>query len=219
MVFREKKTVIFILAVLVVFLVSSLTRVSSQTRKGDIYVLPTSFGAWQSRELDYNRELLTGWLGTDHIIFRRYQNTESRDEVVLYIAYYKDLESSDLAHAPEVCYPGQGWRILSNQKTQLNLTAGTHTNAKRIIIEKDSEQEIVYYWWQTEGNTFAGNSFYHLLQIMDRITFKDTSSVWVRISARNDWINEQDVVPDKVIREFCEEAVPLIDQYFKQGKL
>ena len=219
MVFREKKTIIFIIAVLTVFLVSALTRVSSQASKSVVYTLPASFGNWQSNELSYNRELLTSWLGTEHIVFRQYRNTENDDSVALYLAYYQDLESADMAHAPEVCYPGQGWKILSNDETRFTLSTGAHIRTKRMLIQKNAEREVVYSWWQTDGAIIAGNSWYHLNQIIKRIAFKDTSSIWVRISTREAGGEEKNNVADNAIREFCEEVVPLLDNYFKQGSI
>ena len=219
MVFREKKTIIFIIVVLTVFLVSVLTRVSSQASKNIVYTLPASFGNWQSNELSYNRELLTSWLGTEHIVFRQYRNTETDASIALYLAYYHDLESSDMAHAPEVCYPGQGWKILSNNEIQFTISPGTQIRAKRMMIEKNAEREIVYSWWQTDGAIIADNSWYHLSQIIKRIAFKDTSSVWVRISAQEAGGEEKNNFAENVIREFCEEAVPLFNNYFNQGSL
>jgi EpsI family protein len=120
-----------------------------------------------------------------------------------------------MAHAPEVCYPGQGWKILSDKDTQFTTSSGIPVSYKNMFIEKEDVNEVVYSWWQTKDKIFAGNSWYHLSQIVDKVLARDTSSIWVRISAENPKGKEKGNSGEAMIRAFCEEAVPLFPNYFK----
>jgi EpsI family protein len=215
MVFREKKVIVFVGCVLAVFLATTLAKMPSQAERKGVYAFPAAVGAWQASDLPIYKEMFT--LGTKHMVFRQYRNSGNGAVVTVYIAYYPDLESSDLAHAPEVCYPGQGWEILSNDEKRLALSTGVGIPVKRMVIEKGGEQEVVYSWWQTQGRILASNSWYHLYQIMNRIAFKDTSSIWVRISARAG-IESSKPQAERTVQEFCDAAAPLMSNFFQEGR-
>ncbi len=212
MVFKEKRTIAFVIIVISVFLSANYLRIPRAEKKGEAYVLPLTIGQWEGSEVQYNRELLTSWLGTQAILFRSYKNETRGYDVTVYIAYYDTLDSSDMAHAPEVCYPGQGWKITSSSDVPFVLS-GNNARVKRMVIEKDSAREVVYSWWETGNRVFPYNSWYHLYQILNKFTFKDTSSIWVRISSETNGDSGQG---EEMIRLFCKDAAPLLANYFRE---
>ncbi|HPR73411.1 MAG TPA: EpsI family protein [Bacteroidales bacterium] len=214
MVFKEKRVIILIIVVLAVFFMANSFRANTEKPIAEAYVLPLVFGSWEGTDLTYNRKLLTSWLGTDFITFRNYKNSANGSVVTLYIAYYPDLESSDMAHSPEVCYPGQGWEITKGEDTEIILQ-GKKVNIKRLYIKKESEQQVVYSWWQTEHKIIAENSWYHLYQILSKVSHRDTSSIWIRISTESTKGLRREISEEKVLIPFSNDIMDLLANYFK----
>lgn len=177
------------------------------------YTLPESIGRWSGVEVNFDRERLESWLGTRWMVFREYRNAFGDATVTVYVAYYPNLEASDMAHEPEVCYPGQGWSIRSDTLAPLGLSDGV-VQVKRMVIKKGSRHEVVYSWWQTRDRVMASNWSYHLRQVAGRLAGRGTSSLWVRVSAeyRGNVLSTSD--GDRVIAEFCSELYPLLKNYF-----
>jgi len=183
------------------------------------YAIPESIGRWRGVEVNFDRERLESWLGTRWMVFREYRDASGGANVTVYVAYYPNLEASDMAHEPEVCYPGQGWSIRSDTLSQLRLSDGL-VEAKRMVIEKGSMREVVYSWWQTEDRAVASNWSYHLDQVKRRLSGRGTSSLWVRVSAgcsgpENDLLGSD---CDRAIAEFCSELYPLLKNYFRDDR-
>jgi len=215
MAFKEKRTVIFVIVVLAVFLTASYFRYSSgKPFEKDVYSLPLTFGQWEGDQIAYDRELLTTWLGTNHMIFRQYRNRVNGKVVAIYIAYYPTMEASDMAHSPEVCYPGQGWKIMTDNDITFDLL-DRKVSINRLYIEKKSNQEVVYSWWQTSNKIFADNSWYHLAQIINRVSFMDTSSIWVRISAGSTTSLDNKNPDEDSLKAFIIDITPLLANYFQ----
>lgn len=210
MVLKDKRNLIFISIVLVLFLATFYLQVHKE-EKGGAYLLPLTIGQWQGLDMQYDRDLLASWLGHPEITFRNYRNESKGYNVSVYIAYYKNLEASDKAHAPDVCYPGQGWQVVSDENTALDLQR-KETRIRRMDVRKGSEHQVVYSWWQTSRRIIPYNSWYHLYQIFNKITFRDTAAIWVRISSDTTDGN----TGEEAVKAFCRDAAPMFDNYFRQ---
>ncbi len=218
MAFPYKRTTVFVVAILAVFTAASFLSRSPTDRDGTGYALPDVIGDWEGRDVSFDRDLLVSWLGTDEMVFRSYRNRGTGQVVTLYLAYYPDMEASDMAHEPEVCYPGQGWSILSGGRARMGLAGGT-VRVKRLSIGKGSSREVVYSWWQAGDRVVAENWSYRLYQIANRLAGRDTSSLWVRVSSEH--AGEAPGAPggDDAIAAFCADLHPMLKGYFPLGSL
>ncbi len=215
MVLKEKRVFVLIIVVLAVFFVANSFRSNpDRPQITEAYSLPLTFGDWEGTDLVYNRELLTSWLGTDFITFRNYENKANGRVVTLYAAYYPDLEASDMAHSPEVCYPGQGWKITKDDDIDI-MISGRRENVMRLDIQKGSEQQVVYSWWQTENRIIGENSWYHMYQILNKVAHRNTSSIWVRISADSARGARGEDPEQDVLIPFSNDIADLLANYFK----
>lgn len=216
MVFKEKRTLIFSLVVLAVFLVANYRYDPRTEPAREAYSLPLTIGKWRATDVNYDRDKLISWLGAKDIVFRRFTNPPGSTVVTLYLGIYQDFESSDKAHAPEVCYPGQGWKILSKDNVNLSFQNGIF-KVKRMVIAKQYDQEVVYSWWQTKDKAICSNAHYHFHQILNRILGKDNSSVWVRISSESNKEGDSGQGEEDII-QFCSSIIPLLSNYFQTEK-
>jgi EpsI family protein len=114
-------------------------------------LLPARFGDWvwlplsPTHVVNPQADELTARLYTQTLT-RLYSNKLSGAQIMLVIAYGPDQRDDLQVHYPEVCYPGQGFEVLSNHKLQL---ATAHGNLPVRHMETrlgSSRMEPVTYW-------------------------------------------------------------------------
>lgn len=64
----------------------------------------------------------------------------------LYISYYADQKLGPAPHSPELCIPGDGWKITSNTSLFLKNKKGEAIEVNRLIITKGDHKIVTYYW-------------------------------------------------------------------------
>ena len=107
---------------------------------------------------------------------RTYVNSKG-DRIMLSVAYGGDQSDATRAHRPEVCYPAQGFQMLSSQNTQLNL--GTHPLPVRQLVAKlGGRSEPITYW----------------ITVGDRITITGTEQKLAQLS-----YSTRGVIPDGML--------------------
>jgi EpsI family protein len=116
---------------------------------------------------------LNGWMGTDarfdavygvdpaeSSLLRVYSRSSSIP-VIAYVGFSGDLPSIMEVHTPELCYPAQGWLILSSGKAAASLTSGSEmVPAQQILVEKDGERRLVRWWYMAGLRPFENRIRY-----------------------------------------------------------
>lgn len=112
--------------------------------------IPKAFGDWQADEgfagvVNPQQEELLKQLYSQ-ILTRSYTNRATGERVMLSIAYGNDQRDGLQLHYPEICYPAQGFQLLSNHKVDLQL-AGRTIPARRLETAFGRQRfEPVTYW-------------------------------------------------------------------------
>ncbi len=143
-------------------------------------VLPQSIGQWVGHDITMN-EKARKLIQPDAMVFRNYQY--DNQSINLYLGCYGNMDRSDLAHSPLVCYQGQGWTIIGQTETSLALPANrTNINLNRLIIEKGGSREMVFFWFQTKGYLTAqlGNMRARLLWM--KLKGGSSANCFIRVS-------------------------------------
>jgi EpsI family protein len=117
-------------------------------------MVPKQFGNWH--EIQQNAHIINPQ--QLEVIERIYSQTLSRsyindagDVIMLAIAYGTDQsEKKTQLHYPEVCYPAQGFQILSNKKGIIKTDFGD-IRVKRLFAVQGNRFEPLSYW-TTVGN-------------------------------------------------------------------
>jgi len=203
------KRVAFILALtIVVFLCALYARNAMHTEYMSTYKLPVVIGDWRGEDAVVNIDFLRSELGTQNMIFRSYSN--GKGVVTMYLAYYKDVDSANRCHSPNVCYPGQGWTVAADDMATVDVH-GRNFDINRLVINKNSETELVYNWWQTGDAVFPRNSTNRFYQMFKSILGKNPSTVWVRLSVRASNDKRSD---EEMLIRFTKDIMPLLGNYF-----
>ena len=104
---------------------------------------------WQGEEIALS-DAVAEMLRADSQIRRRYQNPNS-DLVWLYVGYYRTDRGGRPEHTPWVCYPSQGWVILSAIEMPAvgASSEGLGGKLNEIVVEQGGERRLVHFWYQT----------------------------------------------------------------------
>lgn len=68
----------------------------------------------------------------------------------VYVGYYDEQRQGKSIHSPRNCLPGAGWETVGFQPRGLASGDSTVT-VNRYHLVKESDQSIVYYWYQGRG--------------------------------------------------------------------
>jgi EpsI family protein len=114
-------------------------------------MLPAQFAGWKSLPVDATHVVnpqqseLSARIYTQTLT-RLYRNQRDGQQIMLVIAYGADQRDDLQVHYPEVCYPAQGFEVLSNQKLQLATAFGVLPVRRMETRQSMRRSEPVTYW-------------------------------------------------------------------------
>ena len=105
--------------------------------------------------------------------------------VNLYMAYYRSQKKGQSAHSPQSCIPGGGWEITSHQT--INLPLGDDPAlvypANRILIQKDSQKQLVIYWFKQRERLISSEYLVKVFLFWDALTKGRSDGALIRLAA------------------------------------
>jgi len=116
-----------------------------------------------------------------------------------------------------VCLPAGGWEIYSLEKFEVSLPStvyGTFT-VNRAIIEKEFEQQLVYYWFEQRGERMTNDFSAKLSVLRDGITRGRTDGALVRFVTKIDH-NESPADADARLQGFMAEALQTLPRHIPE---
>jgi EpsI family protein len=143
---------------------------------------PNAVGQWQAREgVLLDLDTLNVLRPKDYLM-RRDQDPLGRS-VFLFIAYWDSQRKGAQPHSPKNCLPGAGWEPLEASMVTIPLPRPwAPITVNRYLIQKDRDQQIVFYWYQSQGKAIAGEMAARLQMMRDSIIRHRTDGALVRIS-------------------------------------
>lgn len=130
-------------------------------------VFPKEFGEWKAlpevqvmvpnpQQQETIREIYTDTLT------RAYLNPQGQ-VVYLSVAYGKNQSDTSAVHYPEVCYPAQGFSVVSSDVLELPV-AGRNIRVKRLLTAQGPRTEPLTYWTTVGERTVLSGKTYKLAQ-------------------------------------------------------
>lgn len=117
-------------------------------------IVPTQFGNWRQQETaggivnPQQKELLDELYSEQ--VSRTYVSTDGY-RIMLSIAYGRNQNDSFQVHLPEICYPAQGFQVISNDPTVIDTKFGSIT-AKQLKTTYQTQRIEPVTYWTTIGN-------------------------------------------------------------------
>ena len=157
----------YVVAGLIMLLAAATTLALTPTRKmADVQsrielarLIPESFGDWK---IDTSLVPVTVDPALQATLNKIYNQTLSRTyvnskggRIMLSIAYGGDQRSDMQVHRPEVCYPAQGFQVLSNTPGVLNTQYG-EIPVRRLETKAVQRWEPVTYWMTIGDKAVVG---------------------------------------------------------------
>jgi exosortase D (VPLPA-CTERM-specific) len=124
-------------------------------------VFPKQVGDWQQigDERRFAPEIERS-LGADDYIAVQFSRSPSEPRLDFFSAWYEDLSADGVQHTPEICLPGAGWEIAKVERADIsgNLGLTEPFNVNRVVIQKEQERMLVYYWFTHMGRAMPRNT-------------------------------------------------------------
>jgi len=110
--------------------------------------VPYELGSWSGQDAVFDP--IYGTDPSDTNLLRLYRQGMN-PPVIAYVGFYGDLATIMEVHTPELCYPAQGWTILSSGKSQAGSYRRTQIMEHEALVDKDGNRRLVV-WWDNAGS-------------------------------------------------------------------
>jgi EpsI family protein len=182
--------------------------------RGTFVDFPLEVKSWSCRGLQEMSDDVLRKLGVTDYLLCDFFNPELNAVVNVYVGYHqsqtRDTGGRDnLIHPPEHCLPGAGWDIIESDIVPLDLGFGGE--AKRVIIAKGNQRNLVYFWYQSRGRTIARNHEKILYLFFDRATTRRTDGSLVRFTIPV--LHGDQETAEETFRSVAQSLTPLLPDY------
>lgn len=136
-------------------------RTTTAPERFDFALLPNQLGEWRQfgDEQKFSPEIERS-LAADDYTALQFSRAVNQPRIDFFSAWYRDLSADGVQHTPEICLPGAGWEIAEVDRVdisgQLGLDASFTIN--RVIVQKNEQQMVVYYWFSHMGHIMPRNT-------------------------------------------------------------
>jgi EpsI family protein len=206
---RTRLSVLILLFVLTtVGVLATSRRHANQTRQPNWNAVPYALGEWAGT--DGRFDPVYGTDPADSSLLRIY-TAAGRAPVIAYVGFFGNLAAITEVHTPELCYPAQGWTILSSSQTMAETFHGEPIAARTIVVEKGSDRRLVTWWYNAGGRPFE-NRVRYVYAMLALSTFTGrTDGSMVRLETPVDASGAADTTTDAFRRSLLpvlEKALP-----------
>lgn len=179
--------------------------------RNNFSTFPSKLGDWHGR-LSSMEPQVEHFLGLTDYILSNFSKTDSKT-VNLYVAYYASQRKGLSPHSPSVCIPGNGWQIAEFERTRYTSDEQQITLPyNRVIIEKESQKQIVYYWFEQRGRKIENEWLSKWYLLTDAISKNRTDGALVRLTTAI-YRGETEGDADKRLQAFIRDVVPSLSGY------
>jgi EpsI family protein len=142
---------------------------------------PATLGQWQGRRgTIFGTDILSKLKLTDYVM-RIYVDGAGRG-LNLYIGYWDTQRKGASIHSPKNCLPGAGWEPLEASLLAIALPAPyPPITVNRYVIQKDRDQQVVFYWYQSQGQVIAGEVPARIAMVKSAMIHNRTDGAIVRV--------------------------------------
>lgn len=140
------------------------------------------------------------------ILSRTYVNSQGY-KIMLSLAYGDDQRGGLAAHKPEVCYPAQGFRLLTNQEAQLPTPFGA-IPGRRLDTSMGQRREPVTYWFNVGDTAVRSKLEKRMVQIRLGLTGQIPDGLLFRVSSIDDQSSRAYVAHDAFVGDLLSAVSP-----------
>ncbi|WP_232364241.1 exosortase C-terminal domain/associated protein EpsI [Desulforapulum autotrophicum] len=187
----------------------SLRVAASSNKPFDTF--PMTIGPWTGTTSTFDQKVYD-ILGVEDSILASYETPDGRD-VQLYVGFYQSQKEGDLIHSPKNCMPGSGWNILRSSIEPVDVgqnNNGKNINVIKLILVKDSQKQVVLYWFQSRGRIISSEYMQKIWLVIDSITKHRTDGSFVRLISP---VVENEDKTLEILKDFTKQIYPYLNEY------
>jgi EpsI family protein len=170
---------------------------------------PLTVGGWQMKQEGVIDKETQDILKADDYLTREYAGREAAD-VNLYMAYFKTQREGQSPHSPKNCLPGSGWQPSATGRVDVPI-GGENIRINQYVVSKGQAQDVVFYWYQTQGRVIADEFAAKFYLISDSIKHHRSDTALVRVIVPIS--HDQTEHAEKVGIDFVQTFYPVIKAY------
>ena len=183
-------------------------------------IFPAELGnGWSCPKFERMDDNVEAELGVTDYLLCTFVNREQNEIANVYVGYHVTQVREDggggqnSIHPPAHCLPGSGWDIIRNDTVPLDIPGLPQENAtaKRLVIAKGNQRNLVYYWYQSRGRVISQDWQKIIFVGLDRATRQRTDGSLIRITVpmrRSD-----EAVAQAVFDSIAPEIVSRLSEY------
>ncbi|MCP4671248.1 MAG: EpsI family protein [Desulfobacula sp.] len=205
-----QKTITIIIIMLVTAAVTGFASHSERIKPNKSFSeFPLEIGQWQGKKGELDQEVYN-ILGVEDYILANFRKF-SGEGVNLYVGFYQSQQEGDIIHSPKNCMPGSGWKITDTSIETINMADTEKSiNVIKLLLQKDSEKQVVLYWFQSRGRIISSEYMQKIWLVVDSVTKQRTDGSFVRLISPIT-IDEETTI--KVLKEFANKIYPFLNEH------
>lgn len=182
------------------------------TRKS-LDTFPTSIATWSVRQTSNLDPEIVNILKVSDYVMQRYASGDGRT-LWLYIGYWSSQRKGAQMHSPRNCLPGGGWEPIEASLVTVALPAPyAPIVVNRYLIQRERDQQVVLYWYQSQGKAIAGELTAKVEMVRSAITRNRTDGALVRVSSPV--VGSAAATTDSLAR-YVEALYPILAEYLPE---
>lgn len=178
----------------------------SQRRHPDWSKIKYQIGPWQGREEQFDPVYGSDPATTSTL---RIYKHDQQPPVILYVGFHADITSILDLHTPAICYPAQGWRIMSQGQDPAGAFRGAQIDGSEIVVDKDGSRRLVMWWYTAGDKTFQYRMRYVYRMLLTSLVTGRTDGSIVRIETPT--IKGDDAAAKSRVLEFSHLLLPQLE--------
>jgi exosortase D (VPLPA-CTERM-specific) len=157
-------------------------------------------------------------LASDDYFLAEYRNSESKDIVSVWVAYYEEQRKGRAVHSPRACLPGGGWQLESFDEHVISDIGpnGEDYVVNRSVVAMGDARQLVYYWFVERGRVQANEYLVRWFIFWDALTQNRTDGALVRVTTMVHDVSEMDQA-DHRLEQFVRIIDPKLAYYLPQA--
>jgi len=142
---------------------------------------PAKVGDWRLQQEGVIDQETQDILKADDTLTRWYTSPEGGAN--LFIAFFKTQRQGQSPHSPKNCLPGTGWQPSETGRIDVPIEGadGGSIHINQYVVAKGSAQDVVLYWYQTQGRVIADEFAAKFYLISDSIRHHRSDTALVRV--------------------------------------
>jgi len=142
---------------------------------------PREVAAWEGRDIRLTQAIETR-VGVSSYMYKVFVRPEARLPVHLYVGFYESQKHGEMIHSPKNCLPGAGWEPVEASLVTVALAAPhPPITVNRYLIQKERAQQVVLYWYQSQGQAIAGEVPARIAMVRSALVRNRTDGAIVRV--------------------------------------